>query len=260
MDGSTEPVILVLGHPIAGNPAQFALERAFRAMELEWRVLSRDVPPWKLKQAIHGAAILGFDGLLLDRNLTHGQATGQGQTSERGDDDLGIVDCFFHAPDAEPEQEWQSESAMMIWLESQIRSYFQVAEDKSDSNDNSDANDIGPLLWIGPTDARFPAGLSDEQSQSPIAWASAESIEHADLIAITQQIDIDQWPSCQSQKLVVDLSMQPNDLNQIRSLGYKVIGASEIRIGILSQCIQRWTQQQPSVDILADAVEEYLAV
>ena len=36
MDGTTEPIIAVLGHPIAGNPSQLALERAFAAMKLEY--------------------------------------------------------------------------------------------------------------------------------------------------------------------------------------------------------------------------------
>ena len=45
MDGTTEPIIAVIGHPIAGNPSQLALERALRAMDLDWRVLSFDVKP-----------------------------------------------------------------------------------------------------------------------------------------------------------------------------------------------------------------------
>ena len=60
MDGITEPVVLILGHPIAGNPSQFALERAFDSMQLQWRVLSCDVSPERIGAAIVGAEVLGL--------------------------------------------------------------------------------------------------------------------------------------------------------------------------------------------------------
>ena len=38
MEGTTEPILVVIGNPIAGNPMQFAIERSLRALELDWRV------------------------------------------------------------------------------------------------------------------------------------------------------------------------------------------------------------------------------
>ena len=70
MDRTTEPVIAVLGHPIAGNASQFALERAFAAMQLDWRVLSFDVKSANLQMALDGLDVLGVEGVLIDPSLS----------------------------------------------------------------------------------------------------------------------------------------------------------------------------------------------
>lgn len=57
------PLLGVIGHPIAGNPMQFAMERALIAANLEWRFLSFDVLPERLAEAVAGIDALGFRGL-----------------------------------------------------------------------------------------------------------------------------------------------------------------------------------------------------
>ena len=236
MDGITEPVVLVLGHPIAGNPAQFALERAFASMDVAWRVFSCDVPAERIDEAIAGAAVLGFRGLLLDQNLV----TRLDEGAERSD---------LYWRENASESRWHTENVLSTWLETEIRKHFESLE-----------AEIGPLLWIGTPDPSFPSKIASEQSHSPIAWASTEAIEHARLIAIAETVDVSQWPRCQNETLVVDFANPENDLDQIRSLGYTVLGREQARIGILLESIQRWTGKQPMLDVLTEAIEEYLAV
>lgn len=234
MDGITEPVILILGHPIAGNPAQFALERGFAALELDWRVLSSDVPPENLDKAIAGGEVLGFRGMLLDESLSH-----------REDEEVVQPNCLYRSPDSDC---WQSGDAMSEWLEAKLTDELQSREQES------------RLLWIGPANARFPASLRDHENQSPIAWASPELIEDANLIAMTDAIDIADWPQAEDFKLVVDLTNDGNDVEAIRSLGYNVIDRLDIMVGTLTRCIECWTGRTPPVDVLTEAIEEYLAV
>jgi hypothetical protein len=236
MDGITEPVVLVLGHPVAGNPAQFALERAFESLGLQWRVLSCDVPPDRLDEAISGANILGFRGLLLDRNLCRPS----GDAAER-------PDLYLRADRTDPN--WKSEPVLSNWLESQIRDHF-AKQDQP----------IGPLLSIGPQDPSFPAHLASEQNHSPIGWASVDAINHAKLIVLTETVDVSQWPECDGATLVIDFANPENDIHAIGELGYEVIGREQIRIGILTTSIQEWTGREPTEDVLVDAIEEYLAV
>src|SRR5687768_2016194 len=51
-----------MGQPIAGNPTQFMMERAFESEGLDWRYLSLEVSPEKLGDAIRGIKALGFRG------------------------------------------------------------------------------------------------------------------------------------------------------------------------------------------------------
>lgn len=62
-ESAIPPLLGIIGHPIAGNPMQFAMEQALSAAKLDWRFLSFDVPPERLADAIAGIDALGFRGL-----------------------------------------------------------------------------------------------------------------------------------------------------------------------------------------------------
>ncbi len=60
-----QEVIAVLGHPAAGNPAQFLFERVVAHDSLDWRFLTLEVAPARLADAIAGVSALGFGGCML---------------------------------------------------------------------------------------------------------------------------------------------------------------------------------------------------
>ena len=51
-----------MGQPVAGNPTQFIMERAFNAAGLDWRYLTLEVPPENLSGALAGMRSMGFRG------------------------------------------------------------------------------------------------------------------------------------------------------------------------------------------------------
>ncbi|PQO46234.1 shikimate dehydrogenase [Blastopirellula marina] len=51
-----------MGQPVAGNPSQFMMERAFAAAGLEWRYLTLEVSPENLPAAVAGMKAMGFRG------------------------------------------------------------------------------------------------------------------------------------------------------------------------------------------------------
>lgn len=64
---STEPqalqeIVCCLGQPVAGNPTQYMMEKAFAAAGLDWRYLTLEVPAEKLADAVRGLRALGFRG------------------------------------------------------------------------------------------------------------------------------------------------------------------------------------------------------
>src|SRR4029079_13004543 len=59
---SLQEVVCCLGQPVAGNPTQYMMEKAFAAAGLDWRYLTCEVPPDKLADAMKGLRALGFKG------------------------------------------------------------------------------------------------------------------------------------------------------------------------------------------------------
>ncbi len=57
-----QPIVCCMGQPVAGNPTQFMMERAFEAAGLDWRYLTLEVPPDALPDAIRGMRAMGFQG------------------------------------------------------------------------------------------------------------------------------------------------------------------------------------------------------
>ena len=60
-----QEVIAILGHPAAGNPAQFLFERVVAHDSLDWRFLTLEVVPTRLADALAGVSALGFGGCML---------------------------------------------------------------------------------------------------------------------------------------------------------------------------------------------------
>ena len=59
---SLQEVVCCLGQPVAGNPTQYMMEKAFAAAGLDWRYLTCEVPAEKLGDAMRGLRALGFKG------------------------------------------------------------------------------------------------------------------------------------------------------------------------------------------------------
>lgn len=64
-----QEIIALLGCPAAGHPAQYLFERAFEAAGLDWRFLTLDVAADAAGPALAGAAAMGFRGCLLSGPL-----------------------------------------------------------------------------------------------------------------------------------------------------------------------------------------------
>jgi shikimate dehydrogenase len=57
-----QPILALLASPVGGNPTQYAVEKAFAAMSLDWRFLSFEVAPEGLADAVRGMRAMGFRG------------------------------------------------------------------------------------------------------------------------------------------------------------------------------------------------------
>lgn len=57
-----QEIVAVFGQPVAGNPTQYMMEKAFAPLGLDWRYLTLEVAPEHLGDAIRGMRAMGFRG------------------------------------------------------------------------------------------------------------------------------------------------------------------------------------------------------
>ena len=270
MDETTEPVIGIVGHPIAGNPSQFAIERVLQALRFDARVLSFDVQPARLAAALDGAEALGFRGLLIDRKIIATARDWLQQRSRSVQPDASFVDCFYRT--ADNADEFTAMSAEETWLTSAIVDHFRRRGRRMES-----------VLTLGEGENVFsPSTLSSrltdlaaESSSGEVVDStvvkqiqsspSSEEIDWADLVLIGPHVafglDIARWPPSDSSTLVVDLTDEGHlQAAQMQDLGYHVLSVEQRRVGVLTHCLRRWIGHEPPGDVLADAIEEYLGV
>lgn len=57
-----QEIVAVFGQPVAGNPTQYMMEKAFVAVGLDWRYLTLEVAPEGLGDAVRGMRAMGFRG------------------------------------------------------------------------------------------------------------------------------------------------------------------------------------------------------
>ena len=65
---STHPqqdVCCLMGEPVAGNPTQYMLEKAFGVADLDWRFLTFEVSTADFEAALRGVRIFEFEGVML---------------------------------------------------------------------------------------------------------------------------------------------------------------------------------------------------
>lgn len=57
-----QEICALFGQPVAGNPTQYMIEKAFAYHGLDWRYLTLDVAPADLADAVRGMRAMGFRG------------------------------------------------------------------------------------------------------------------------------------------------------------------------------------------------------
>ena len=260
MDGSTQPLIAVIGYPIAGNPAQFALLRALAAMGLDWGVLSFEIPPDQLGAALDGIQVLRFHGVLVDPTIAdltgkwyaqrHGTAAGEPQR----------LDCLYGSspyPGSDEPFELCGADAQGDWLREAVQRHFESRGRQPERG-----------LCFGPEDFRWDfLGLGSIDSTRCDRFPEPEQIEKADVVVLTigservLSMDAEDWPMNDASTLVIDLTeLGHSEADTIESHGFQLVTLEQRRVGTLVHALRHWTGCDPDRELIQDAIEEYLAI
>ncbi len=240
MEGTTEPIVAVIGHPIAGNPSQFALERSLHEMNLDWRVLSLDVQPDDVAVALEGFLVTGIVGVLIDPSVA---AAAVAWCAEKLSLEADHIDCL-HRDD---EKSFIASDERILWLQEQLEEHGGENRIRLGEIDGSSA-----LVELAGDAAATPPDIETINSADQIFLAGSDD-EPVDL-------DVDDWPENDGKTLVIDLTDGHPQAARLQEMGYRLLSAMDFRIGTLQRCLKSWTGETPSSDVIHDAIEEYLAV
>ncbi|MGI9470775.1 MAG: hypothetical protein ACR2NZ_04545 [Rubripirellula sp.] len=242
MDGTTESIIVVIGDPIAGNPVQFAAERALRSLRLDWRVLSFDVKPEHVATALGGFDVTGIDGVFVDPSLCD-QA--REWLAARNEVKPESIDSLYR----DDQGQFVGANEQREWIDEQI------ARHGGDRR-----------VWIGDHGPNAAATCEGFEMHDNVPSDLGEVTANADVIVISDragkpvELEPDEWADNDGGTLVIDLTNGHPDFSRIKQRGYRVVCENERRIGTLQRSLHRWTGEYASADVIHDAIEEYLSV
>ena len=242
MDGTTEPLLAVIGNPIAGNPSQFALERAISSLGLDWRVLSFDVPPDDIAAALEGFAVTGICGVLVDLSVKDAASKWYAKRIGSG---AASIDCLVRGEDGQ----FIGFDERYLWVKEQIM-----------------AKTEGDRLCFGHCGANSPWNVDLLGVEQISGNVKPETIEAAQAILVLDdlsgppELELDEWPENDGSSVVIDLSTCHPLQDSISELGYQVLNESDLFVGVLKRAVEKWAAKQVDPVVIRDAVEEYLGV
>jgi len=278
-DLSLQPILALLGCPVAGNPTQFMMERAFAHHGLDWRYISVEVRPEDLADAVRGMRAMGFAGGHCAN--PHKEAVGQylarlGSTAEM----TGVVNLLVRQED------------QLVGENTEGRAVLQAIRRRIDPagrrcvvlGDGKLARavavelalaDVEPILIVSrnPASGRRLANLlldRLEVAAQHILWEEpyalppqtdllihATSIGHGNPDA---QVPLE-FASFPTGLLVVDCQFLPPQTHLLQSAaerGCQTIDGLEILLTRSAIDFQLWTGIEPNPEVLREAVEEFL--
>ncbi|WDQ17502.1 shikimate dehydrogenase [Rhodopirellula sp. P2] len=310
MDEKIEPVLAVIGHPVAGNPTQFALESAFEQANVDCRVLSFDLSPQQLPVAVDGMHAMSFRGVWIDSSC-RGQISEDSNTASS----LGITvvdpslpaEALRTTPESKPGQpppsHWQAISVREQTWTQLIRDQlelggFSVQQVLVISSDTAARKELSQRLvaenqlaaktsmQTGPsekaiaakeTDPDCPPAHDSTAETTPervVMVSSPEEITTTSLANVWLAVDgpaskiIDAFRSSTTPPGTVLVDLNENwDANDISEwerckmdAGSNCITRWDIHAACLAKVVPLWLGTEVRVDVLREAMEEYLSV
>ena len=98
MSQALQEITACFGQPVAGNPTQYVMEKAYVKAGLDWRYLTLEVSPEGLADAVRGAKAMGFRGFNCTKPHKETVVPLVDRTTEAAGL-IGAVNCVFREGD-----------------------------------------------------------------------------------------------------------------------------------------------------------------
>ncbi|TWU10006.1 shikimate dehydrogenase [Allorhodopirellula heiligendammensis] len=273
MDGTTEPIIAIIGHPIAGNPTQFALETGFAAAQIDCRVLSVDLPPDRVSAAIAGMDAMNFRGIWITPSCRAASSLVAPQAS------LPLLDFLQHRRDAASAPPWTTLSLKQrVWpglagdlldrRSCHCRKLWWIDDRAGLSADDLHAQRTKLVEQIHAANCDSFSAFEVDQIEivnTPTGIEVDDDLDNADVIIWARSKNVPtQWePSCRS--IIIDLNenWDPEHLvfwDGIKAVAGDCLRGADVHAACLSLLTKLLFDRHVDPEVFQDAVDEYLAV
>lgn len=279
---SLQDVICCLGQPVAGNPTQYMMEKAFAAAGLEeWKYLTCEVPPENLGDAMRGIRALGFKGA--NFTIPHKVAVIQYIDSLSPAAELmGAVNCVNRLGDK------------LIGENADGKGFYQSLRETCDPaglnvailGAGGAARAIAVELALAGVNEISIVNRSPQRGQALVDLLASKTSVKAQFVPLAGNYSVGdniaifinatsiglgdesarvpvEIQSLRPELIVADVVFNPPQTWLIRSAterGCRIIDGLGMLINQAVICFKIWTGRDPDASVMRDALEEYLEI
>jgi len=276
---SLQPILALLGHPVGGNPIQYMTEKVFAHHGLDWRYVSLEVSPDDLVDAVRGMKVMGFLGgncAMPHKEIIGPLLDGLGRTAEL----TGVVNLI------------RREEEELIGENTEGKALVELLRRRSDPAGRRAvlfgagrmaravavelaAAGVADITVVSRTQVHA-AALAEliagklRVTTSPVLWEGDYRIGPETDVVIHATSAAQGKPearvaveleSLRPRVTVVDTTIDPPGtwlLGQARQRGCTCLDGVEIFTNQVFLNLQMWTGMEPDMNLLREAIEEFL--
>lgn len=281
LNSSLQEICSLFGQPVAGNPTQFMIEKAFAAHGLEWRYLTLEVAPEDLGDAVRGMRAMGFRG----GNITRPHKSAVVELLDRLSDAarlMGAVNCIVRE-----ERELVGENTdgkgfmqslagvidpagkrvVLLGAGGAARAIgieLALAQAAAITVVNRSAERGQQLVALLNEHTQTPASFAAWEDEFPLP-ADCELVVNATSIGLNDpdaRVPID-FSAASPELVAADVIASPPDtrfLAEAKARGAKTLDGLGMIVNQGAIAFRLWTGIEPDVAVMREAVEEFLGL
>lgn len=159
MDETTEPIIAVIGNPIAGNPTQFALETGLESVSIDCRVFSLSLNDEQIRNAVVGMGAMRFEGVWVAPSCRDAVARWLGESGRSGE----RIDFLKFDEGADPKSPWEPYALQsQVWPT--LASDILAGDRKTASPKVASKREFNRVIFVGDYSPEQPDGIAIDQA------------------------------------------------------------------------------------------------
>jgi shikimate dehydrogenase len=276
-----QEIVGVFGQPVAGNPTQYIVEKAFQRAGLDWRYLTLEVAPENLADAVRGARAMGFRGFnctiphkvavlqYLDRTSEAASLMGAVNCVNRVGDELvgentdgkGFIESLRTICDPAGKRIvvlGAGGAARAISVELGLGGAAEITIVNRDPGRGYELVDlITSRVHVASTYAPWPDPYEVPAETDVVINATSIGLGDADA-----RVPVD-FATLSPQMVVADVIFNPADtrfLREARNRGCRTLDGLGMLVNQAVIGFKIWTGVQPDAELMREALEEFLGI